>query len=97
MDVEYKNKINRMLTSNGFGPQLQGVHVDWEGLDRTLREHYGTILVPPAPPEQAKEPDPAPTPKPEIPAAARTRKPRGGKKAGGDDGMNGDDGDSAGG
>lgn len=86
MDVEYQNTLNRMLTRNGFGPQMQGVRVDWQGLDETLREHYRSIFE-------------SEQPKREIPDEARTRRPRKSKKdeneTGGDD-VNGDDGGDSG-
>lgn len=44
MSTDYLNTMNRLLTRHGFGPQLQGVHVDWDGLDRALKEHYREIL-----------------------------------------------------
>lgn len=44
LPVEYVNEMNRRLTRFGFGPQTQGVHIDWPGLDTAMREHYAKEL-----------------------------------------------------
>ena len=44
MSHDELNHMNRMLTRHGFGPQEQGVTVDWDGLDATLLAHYRAKL-----------------------------------------------------
>ena len=45
MSNDYMNHLNHMLTQCGFGPQQQGVTVDWDKLDETLRNHYLDVLT----------------------------------------------------
>ena len=45
MSNEYLQHLNRLLTGHGFGPQDQGVTIDWDGLDSALKAHYRTQLI----------------------------------------------------
>lgn len=44
MSHDYLNHLNVILTRSGFGPQEQGVTIDWDGLDKALAENYRTRL-----------------------------------------------------
>jgi hypothetical protein len=54
MSNDYLNHLNRLLTRHGFGPQEQGVIVDWDGLDAALEAHYRVKLKADTPAKPAK-------------------------------------------
>lgn len=44
LGLDYHKAFNRILTENGFGPQMQGKIIDWDNLDNSLRLHYRTEM-----------------------------------------------------